>query len=169
MMNEEKTIRFIDSHYKELFRIPDGSSITIRYNDRPDCVSQCNYMDEYHTQIGNYVYHICEFAEKMEQIGATYTPSENQKQILSCYSIHPATGELIYLERGTKGYRSVNASPNKEENRSLADQMNEKKGVTAKQEAAMLAGSLFGYHVPAANPQNYDEAGKLKKPKDKER
>jgi hypothetical protein len=38
-----------------------------------------------------------------------------------------------------------------------ANDMNEMMGVTKAQEAAMLAGSMFGWSVPAANPRNYDE------------
>ena len=34
MDNEKKEIRFIDSKYRELFRIQDGDSIEISYPDR---------------------------------------------------------------------------------------------------------------------------------------
>ena len=30
---EDKEIRFIDSHYKDLFHIPDGSCVQIHYPD----------------------------------------------------------------------------------------------------------------------------------------
>lgn len=37
MMNEfnpdGKDIRFIDSHYRDLFRIPDGGTIQVHYSD----------------------------------------------------------------------------------------------------------------------------------------
>ena len=38
-------------------------------------------------------------------------------------------------------------------------------GVTPAQAEAMLAGSMFGWNVPAANPKNYDKDGKLLKKK----
>ena len=66
-----KDIRFIDSHYKDLFRIPDGSCIQIHYPDET-VVKPCKFIDEYHTQIGNNVFHICQFAEIMERNGASY-------------------------------------------------------------------------------------------------
>lgn len=75
MMNEYnpdgKDIRFIDSHYKDLFRIPDGSCIQIDYPNET-VVKPCKFIDEYHTQIGNNVFHICQFAEIMERNGARY-------------------------------------------------------------------------------------------------
>lgn len=66
-----KDIRFIDSHYKDLFRIPDGSCIQIHYPDET-VVKPCKFIDEYHTQIGTNVFHICQFAEIMERNGASY-------------------------------------------------------------------------------------------------
>ena len=62
-----KEIRFIDSHYKDLFRIPDGGCIQIHYPDET-VVKPCTFIDEYHTQIGYNVFHICQFAEIMERM-----------------------------------------------------------------------------------------------------
>ena len=64
-----KDIRFIDSHYKDLFRVPDGGCIQIHYPDET-VVKPCKFIDEYHTQIGTNVFHICQFAEIMERNGA---------------------------------------------------------------------------------------------------
>lgn len=52
-----KEIRFIDSHYKDLFHIPDGSCVQIHYPDEM-VVKPCTFIDEYHTQIGYNVFHI---------------------------------------------------------------------------------------------------------------
>ncbi len=68
-----KEIRFIDSHYKDLFHIPDGSCVQIHYPDKT-VVKPCTFIDEYHTQIGYNVFHICQFAEIMERNGASYMP-----------------------------------------------------------------------------------------------
>lgn len=57
MMNEfnpdGKDIRFIDSHYRDLFRIPDGGTIQVHYSDDSVVIKPCKFIDEYHTQIGN--------------------------------------------------------------------------------------------------------------------
>ena len=71
---EQKEIRFIDSHYNELFRIKDGESITVKFSDGSMSDRKCTYIDDYHTKIGYDVFHICEFAELMERGGSTYRP-----------------------------------------------------------------------------------------------
>ncbi len=69
-------IRFIDPHYKELFRIPDGGSIIVtdKWGDRQEYT--CRFIDEYHTEVGYNLYHICEFAERMYVNQAKYEPKE---------------------------------------------------------------------------------------------
>ena len=53
-------------------------------------------------------------------------------------------------------------------NRALADDRNASLGVGKAQIEAMLAGSMFGWDVPAADPKNYDGNGKLlHNPKDR--
>lgn len=80
-MDDNKTIRFIDSDYRELFRIPDGGSIKITFppdDVRGFAVRECKYLDEYHFEAranGATVWHICQFAEFMEQQGAKYEPA----------------------------------------------------------------------------------------------
>ena len=75
-MNDKKEIRFIDSHYNELFRIKDGESITVKFSDGSMSDRKCTYIDDYHTKIGYDVFHICEFAELMERGGSTYRPKD---------------------------------------------------------------------------------------------
>lgn len=67
-MEEKKRIRFIDSHYHTLFSIADGDSIEIVYPDGKREERVCTYIDEYHTQVGVRVFHICEFAEIIEKM-----------------------------------------------------------------------------------------------------
>ncbi len=72
--NASKGIRFINSSYNTLFMLADGEKITINYADGSKEVKSCRYIDEYHTQIGNNLYHICQFAELMEKNGNTIEP-----------------------------------------------------------------------------------------------
>lgn len=76
----EQGIRFIDSGYKELFRIPDSGKIVITYAWGEKAERTCRFIDEYHTEVGNHLYHICEFAERMEQNGHTYEPKPAEPQ-----------------------------------------------------------------------------------------
>lgn len=69
-------IRFIDSRYRLLFKIGDGDSIRITDDDGYSEERVCRYIDDYHTEIGINLYHICEFAERMEKCGRKYEPAE---------------------------------------------------------------------------------------------
>lgn len=70
----EKGIRFIDPHYHELFRMPDGGQVRLTYRDGKSVVRTCRYVDDYHAEIGSNLYHICEFAEMAEQSGIKVEP-----------------------------------------------------------------------------------------------
>jgi hypothetical protein len=71
-------IQFIDSDYRELFKIPDGGSIRIVYppdDGRGIITRECKYHDSHHFSVkGGDIYHIAQFAEIMERIGARYEP-----------------------------------------------------------------------------------------------
>lgn len=71
----QKGIAFIDSSYHELFHIADGEKIVITDALGEKSERVCRYIDEYHTEIGSNLYHICQFAEIMERSGATYRPA----------------------------------------------------------------------------------------------
>ncbi len=76
-------MRFIDSAYNTLFVVPDGGNVVIRGPDGTISKLSCRYIDDYHTLVGSCVFHICEFAEMMEQSGCTYEPErprEGEKQ-----------------------------------------------------------------------------------------
>ena len=75
----DHSIRFIDSSYNEQFRIPDGGTIQALYPDGV-FIQKCAYVDDYHTKIGNNLYHICQFAEILERNGGTVRP---EPEILS--------------------------------------------------------------------------------------
>jgi hypothetical protein len=75
-------IRFIDSKYKELFRIPDGAKIVIITATGGRSIRSCRYIDNYHVEIENEIFHICEFAERMEQNSSKYEPMEDGNNAL---------------------------------------------------------------------------------------
>jgi len=165
----QRGIRFIDSSYNELFKIKDGEQITVTssWGDKHDYT--CRYIDDYHTEVGNNLYHICEFAERMEQGGCTYAPMEPPLPPM-CYSILPSTGEVVQIDRWQKGYTATSFNDgNRAENEAIKDKFNEKLGVSKAQEQAMLAGSMIRWDSIAAKPKSYDENGKAIKPKDYER
>ena len=80
MKKARQGIRFIDPHYKELFRIPDGEKILITTGWGEKNERVCRFIDEYHSEIGSNIYHICEFAERMERSGATCEPVQAEPQ-----------------------------------------------------------------------------------------
>ena len=82
-----------------------------------------------------------------------------------CYSTLLDTGKVVILKRGETGYyRTDIPFTSREEAKALVDEYNRRLGVTKAQAAAMSAGSMFGFHVPAADPANYDEDGQPIKP-----
>ena len=75
MRNAREGIRFIDSHYKELFRIPDGGKIKIHYSPQDEGeVCTCRYLDTHYVVVGDIVYHIWDFMEFLEDHGYTCEP-----------------------------------------------------------------------------------------------
>ncbi len=172
LQQAERGIRFINPHYKELFRIPDGDKIRIIHSDGEKTDYTCRYIDDYHVEIGsgwNSLLHICQFAEIMERNGSTVIPLRSSLPE-QCYSVLPDTGELIIIKKGESGYYRTDIDMgDKTENRVLADEYNTKLGVSKAQEQAMSAGSMFGWAVPAADPKNYDDNGQPTRPKNKDR
>ena len=81
----------------------------------------------------------------------------------------PGTDEVIIIKRGESGYYTCEYSTDdKAFNRAMVDDRNSNLGVSKAQVEAMLAGSMFGWDVPAADPKSYDENGKLlHNPKDR--
>lgn len=157
----EKGIRFITPEYKEKFRISDGEKIRITFSDGEVKDRVCRYIDDNHVEVGDDLYHICEFAERMEQCGATFIPLRSDLPEV-CYSILPSTGDVIIIKHSESGYyRCEYSTEDKAFNREFANDRNAKLGVSKAQVEAMLAGSMYGWDVPAADPKSYDENGTL--------
>ena len=164
-MSDDKQIRFVDSGYKTLFYLPDGANVVLHYEDGSKKTLSCMYIDEYHVQVGNGFYHICEFAERMERACIPYTPEIPQPLPERCFSTLPSTGQLIHITRGQGGYKECPfSSPYREKNENEAASLNARLRVTPQQEAAMLGGSMFGWSTPAARTSSYDLRGQPIKP-----
>ena len=157
----EKGIRFITPEYIEKFRISDGEKIRITFSDGEVKDRVCRYIDDSHVEVGDDLYHICEFAERMEQCGATFIPLRSDLPEV-CFSILPSTGDVIIIKHGESGYyRCEYSTEDKAFNREFANDRNANLGVSKAQVEAMLAGSMYGWDVPAADPKSYDKNGTL--------
>ena len=159
----ERGIRFVNSHYKELFRIPDGEKIRISYPDGESAERTCRYVDDYHFEAGSSIYHVAEFAEIMEANGNKVVPlrSDLPEQ---CYAVHAETGEIIIVKKGETGfYKTDFPTKGITESREFVEEYNQKLGVTKAQAAAMYWGSLYGFNTSGADPRHYDADGNLLK------
>ena len=166
MAEAGRGIRFVDSHYRDLFRLADGDRVRIikptgEYRDHT-----CRYISETHMTCGwdDRLYHIHDFAEEMEKAGNTVIPLRSNLPE-KCFAALETTGEVIIIHRGAKGYTPTGQRPEGAGGQDGADKLNETIGVTRAQAAAMLAGSMFGWACPSADPANYDDQGRPIRPK----
>lgn len=157
-------IRFITPEYKEIFRIQDGDRIRITQKDGTQQDRACRFIDETHMELqsgfGSSLYHICEFAEIVRRNdGMSVVPLRASLPEM-CYSVLQENGQIVVLKRGDVGYFQADIpSSDLESANALVALYNQKLGVTKPQFEAMKAGSMFGFQVPAADPQNYDDQG----------
>lgn len=161
MAEAQRGIRFVSSGYRDLFRLADGDRIRIVKPDGKHEDHTCRYISETHMECGwpQKLYHIHDFAEQMEQAGNTVVPLRSSLPE-KCFAALEVTGETIVIHRGTKGYTPTGQRPEGISGQEGADMLNEQIGVTRAQAAAMLAGSMFGWACPGADPANYDEQGR---------
>lgn len=161
MAEAGRGIRFVTAGYRDLFRLADGDSIRIIKPDGKHDDHTCRYISETHMTCGwdDRLYHIHDFAELMEQAGNTVVPLRSSLPE-KCFAALEATGETIIIHRGTKGYTPTGQRPEGTSGQEGADKLNEQIGVTKAQAAAMLAGSMFGWACPGADPANYDAEGR---------
>lgn len=172
MKQAEKGIRFITPDYKELFRIADGDKV--RYFTPGGEVREptCRYIDDYHFETSGYgdnLYHICEFAERYQSHNCTGIIPLRKSLPDKCFSYLESTGEMIVITKGEEGYTPTGTYSQNSSPKTGASAINEANGVSRAQEAAMVAGSMFGWDIPAADPKNYDNDGKPLMPKHKDR
>ena len=92
-----KDIRLINSHYDDLYRIPDGGVVQVDYPDGRSFTARVEHLDDYHFAMGGLgnAFHIYQFAEVMERNHADFYP-EIQTQ-----------DEQAAWELGGKGYLAI--------------------------------------------------------------
>ena len=165
MKQAEKGIRFVTPEHKEKFRVPDGERVQLTTSGAGTRVNTARYVDDCHfevvTDYDSYLYHIHEFAEWLERHEGTVIPMRSTLPD-QCYCVLPSSDEIIIVKKGENGYyRTDKYGHDRAEAQAIVDECNKIGGVTKAQAAAMLAGSMFGWEVPGADPKNYDEQGHL--------
>lgn len=80
-------IRFIDPNYNVLFKLPDGGKVRITLSDGEQFDRVCRYIDDYHLEVGDCAYHICEYAERMES---------SRSKVIPLGKTLPITNDTIY-------------------------------------------------------------------------
>ena len=159
MKDAEKGIRFITPHYVEKFRIRDGDQVRLTFRDGTSADRVCRYIDDYHVEVGSNLYHICEFAERMQQSEATVIPLRSSLP-KECYVFVQTSNKVGIVKRGEQGFYPTDIIGGKpSETKALVEESNHKLGVTKAQAEAMKCGSMFGWETPAADPKNYDHNG----------
>lgn len=88
---------------------------------------------------------------------------EVQRQVkhlpVFCFTRLKSTGEPIRISYGANCYAPVEfENPYRSIDKQL-DELNEYYCADKAQIAAMVMGSMFGWHTPAANPKMYDDQG----------
>lgn len=107
MQEAEKGIRFITSDYEDKFRLPDGGKIKVNYPDGDSVELTCRYIDPYHLETSgpgsssSSLWHICEFAERMEKFNETIEPVTEPMNILDVRYYCPLT--MAVYERNEYG------------------------------------------------------------------
>lgn len=165
MERAEQGIRFVTPGGREKFRVPDGEHIRIFTGGGETRDRIARYIDDDNIELvhewGSNSYHIREFSERLEHTGGRVIPMRSTLPD-KCYSVLPNGDEIITVKKGEDGYYHTDKyGHDRQAAQAIVDEYNAQLGVTKAQEAAMLAGSMFGWHTPAADPKNYDGQGHL--------
>ena len=97
-------VRFIDPRYNELFRVPDGSMVQLKFPNGRQYSEKVEYLDDYHMRIGSAVQHICEFAERMARIRAIVEPEPLTQQDCRAWNLEYDYYLTVQAEDGAWNY-----------------------------------------------------------------
>ncbi len=82
--DKPKEIRFITPNYKNLFMLPNGGHILITDRNGKTTEHECTFLDPYHFLMDGWqTYHICQFAEAMQNRGSHVSPFPEKRVIWS--------------------------------------------------------------------------------------
>jgi len=81
-----------------------------------------------------------------------------------CYTVAIGEASLGIIKRGESGFYRSDYLIGNQDPGTFAAEMNAKLGVTQGDVSAMVAGSMFGWHCPGADPDMYNEDGSRAKP-----
>lgn len=157
--NASKGIRFVTPQYKEKFVIDDCDKIRVTYEDGRYEDKYCRFIDEYHLEVNDNIYHICEFAEKLMFNNATVIPLRNSLPD-KCYYYDKTHNVIGIINKGEPNYDIYSAGNCKiADNYHRVKELNQIDKITAAQTEAMKYGAFHGWDKPEANPANYNEIG----------
>lgn len=105
-----KSVRFIDSEYRQLFTVPDGANIILSELDGTHSILPCQYIDDTHALIYGVTFHIHQFALVQEQRGAVYLPEHpGAADICDTYEVY----QLKDVDKTAYGFCSYEAAKDK--------------------------------------------------------
>ena len=97
------------------------------------------------------------------------SPPENGGEMMNprlppiCAAAHPETKKLIFIKAGFMGYWPGEKAGIVDAYMA-PDKWNRAHGISKAEAEAMLIGSMFGWDVPGADPENYDAEGRFISP-----
>lgn len=78
----------------------------------------------------------------------------------SCFGVLAGQGKLIYIKAGERGYYNAEQWERTGESaEETANRLNAESRITRGQREAMEQGSMFGWELPIADPDNWNEDG----------
>ena len=79
--DQPKELCFIYPDYQEKFRIPDGEQVIVTYPTGKNRAFVCKYIDDEHILVGRRAYHIREYAEHLQKLGAHVYPFPEKRMV----------------------------------------------------------------------------------------
>lgn len=96
MSDNQNGARFIDCEYHELFRLPPGEKLHLRFFDGREMDAAVKALDEYHVEVSRIPFHICEYAERCRELGIVIRPQNPRRgDVYDTYEIYQLTREPV--------------------------------------------------------------------------